>query len=221
MIFISYAAKMRVVLIFSGILFIWSCTNPFSSRADKVEKPEIQTPGSGYDFTPAINPDIVFLNFEKSIAEKNIEEYMRCFVPQTQTTPPGFYFEADPYYGSEFENRPWTLFDERNYFTQLTVSGKGVYPILTFSVVDTSISWRPITPTSVNDSVETNNFRYQLLIRSSLDSTAVFQGYARFKLFKSKTPPETWHIYFWQDLAFQNQHKKSWTFLKLLYRKKS
>ncbi len=210
--------KRFLIHLVAGFWLLAACTNPFTTRSDEVEPPDTQANGS-YSYDPAINPDLVFVNFRKSINQKKIEEYMRCLIPDQNQAQHKFTFDADPYFKDEFSTRPWTLDDERNYFTQLILTDKNDYPYLSFEFADSNLSLRPITPTSVNDSLETNSVSYRLIITYSPDSVVMYQGQSRFKIFKLTTPPETWHIYYWQDVAVDKNYDRCWTFLKLYFRK--
>jgi len=210
---------MLIRFLISAILVFLStaCTNPFTTRSAQVEPPEV--PGSGYSYDPALNYEIVFTNLKKALNQKNIEEYMRCLIPLQQQSLHGFFFDAEPHFKNEFDTRPWLLSDEREYLTQLVNSGKNDFPVIVFSMADSSLSFRPITPASVNDSVETNTVEYQMLIKFNADSVQLFRGLCRFKLFRLPAPPETWHIYYWQDLSIDNKFNETWTYLKLFFRK--
>ena len=210
--------KILIPFILFVFLLTLQCTNPFTTRSDQVQKPDNQN-GSNTSYDPAINPDLVFTNLRKSINQKKIEEYMRCLIPEQNQNEHQYIFDADPYFKDEFSTRPWTLSDERNYFTQLILSGKNDYPLLSFEFADSNLSLRPITPTSVNDSLESNSVPYKLRVTYTPDSSVVYQGQCRFKIFKLTAPPETWHIYYWQDLAVNQMYDKTWTFLKLYFRK--
>lgn len=207
----------RFITLFTFFLLAVACTNPFTTRADQVETPVVQ--GNDYSYDPALNYEIVFTNLKKALNQKNIEEYMRCLIPEQPQDVHSFFFDAEAHFKNEFDTRPWLLSDEREYLTQLINSGKNNFPMIAFSMADSALSFRPITPTSVNDSVETNTVKYQLLITFDVDSVQLFQGLCRFKLFRLPTPPETWHIYYWQDLSIDNKYNQSWTFLKLFFRK--
>ncbi len=205
------------------ILSLLACTNPFTTREGQVETPENISPGGSSTYDPAVNPEVVFVNLKKAIAEKNVDEYMRCFVQATQPVPPHrFQFIPEQHFINEFEKQPWTLSDEQNYFIQLSRSQKGIYPKMQLQLAaGGEISLNPITPTSVNDSLETNSVPYTLTITYSSDSTAVYSGNLQFRLFRSKTPPEIWYIYYWLDNAVNKNYDQTWTALKLYYRKKA
>ncbi len=211
------------VLPVTVFFLIIGCTNPFTTREGQVEKPEINQPGGKSIYDPAVNPDIVFTNLQKAIQEKNIEEYMRCLIPETQNgNVHTFVFLPEQHFSNEFAKQPWTLNDEQNYFIQLSRSQKGDYPKLDLTLADGgSIPLNPITPTSVNDSLETGSVKYQLSVLYSRDSVKVYSGILQFKLYRSNIPPEIWYIYFWRDNALNKKYDNSWTALKLYYRKKA
>jgi hypothetical protein len=196
------------------------CTNPFSTRQDQVEKPDFRNDGSNVSYDTAVDPEMVFTNFGKALVYKNVDEYMKCFVNTANDPPYPYYFEPERYYKNEFNNQPWLLTDEREYFTQLTKSQKNDYPQLELSILDSSLAFLPLNPLSINDSVETGNLHYHLTINFDADSTAIYEGAARFKLYHSESAPETWHIYYWQDYALNNRYNVTWTNLKLSIRKK-
>lgn len=198
-----------------GVLVILACTNPFSTRSDQVETPDVPANQGSSSFDPAIDPEVVFVNLKKALSQKNVDEYMRCFIGTDPEAPHRFHFEPEIYYRSEFDNLNWTLLEERDYFTKITKSKNSQYPKLTLTFVSDTLSLRPITPTSINDSLETNSLIYNLETVFSADSVAVYKGNTRFKLYRSQKPPETWHIYYWQDNALNRAYEKSWTYLKL------
>lgn len=214
-----------VRIIFLSILsfFLIACTNPFTTRQKAVEPPDVGSPGGKTVYDPAVNPDLVFVNLKKSIEEKNSDEYMKCFIPQTQNGQiHQFAFVPEQHFINEFARQPWTLNDEQNYFIQLIRSQKNDYPKIDLSLnEDNPITLNPITPTSINDSLETSSVKYQLTIFYSRDSVKIYTGIVQFKLYKSNIPPEIWYIYYWEDNAINNQYDKSWTALKLYYRKQA
>ncbi len=213
--------KVRIILAIVAILWLYACTNPFTTRQDKVETPDVGTPGGKPVYDPAVNPDLVFVNLKKAIEAKDVDEYMKCFVPLTQNGQPhSFEFVPEQHFTNEFEKQKWTLNDEQNYFIQLTRSQKNDYPKLDFSLNDGGpITLNPITPTSINDSLETASVKYQLTVLYSVDSVKIYSGVLQFRLFKSNIPPEIWYIYYWEDNAINNEYEKTWTALKLFYRK--
>jgi len=199
--------KLTYSFLISTLILIY-CTNPFSVR-------NVEEPGFGSDwvrYAPATSPDSVLYNFRLAIANKNVEEYMRTFVDPLKADAHFFRFVPVPYYINDFPSA-WTLDDERNFFTQLVQSDKKDYPKLRLDFL-TPVVLTAISPVSVDDSVESNSVRYALQVDFG-DSLAVYEGIARFKLYHSKSaPPETWHIYYWQDNAIEQYYNKTWTYLK-------
>ncbi len=204
----------QYVLLFSTwiLMFQYACTNPFTTRADLVEEPDISS-GVVYD-TPN-QPEIVFSNFIKSIEQKNADEYMRCL----SSTDSRFRFEPDAGYLQEFISNGWSLVEEQNYFAQLTISSKSDYPKIIFAFTDTiSPPVRPIYLPAADDSVETTYDPYLMLITHSPDSTQIVKGYASFKLFHDHDS-DNWHIYHWIDKAMDDAPSQCMTALKLYYSK--
>ncbi len=205
------------------LLFLFTCTNPFTTREGQVEKPGSNVPGPAGTYDPAVTPELVFVNLKKSLQEKNVAEYMRCFIPPNlEGQPHQFRFIPEQHFSNEFSRQPWTLTDEQNYFIQISQSQKGNYPKMDLILANgQEIPLTPITPTSVDDSLETGSLKYSLKIAFSQDSSKTYQGLLQFHLFKSKTPPEVWYIYYWQDNAIDKNYDATWTNLKLYYRKKA
>ncbi|HID37997.1 MAG TPA: hypothetical protein EYP36_00585 [Calditrichaeota bacterium] len=200
---------MKYILItaFSTLMMLY-CTNPFSVR-------NVEEPGFGSDwvrYAPATEPDSVLYNFQLAIADKNVEEYMRTLVDPLKADAHSFRFIPVPYYINDFP-AVWTLDDERNFFTQLVQSDKKDYPKLRLDFLN-PIVLTAITLNSRRDSVESNSVQYALQVDYG-DSLAVYEGIVLFKLYQSKSaPPETWHIYYWQDNAIKQNYDKTWTYLK-------
>lgn len=196
---------LKIVAFLLLIILLVYCTNPFSTR--EPEQPIV----SNVKYDPAISSDIVLINFKQAIENKDIEEYMRTVIDPVKDPIHSFRFIPEPHFQNDFANA-WTVDDERDYFTQLTRSENNDYPKLAFSFLD-SVILTPITPISIDDSVESNNLNYEFRVDYG-DSTEVYKGIARFKLFHSKLPPEHWYIYFWRDNAIEREFNATWTFLK-------
>ncbi len=195
------------------LVLLLACTNPFSTRDP--ETPQRENSGSVYD--QAVDPEIVLVNFSRALEQKNVDQYMQCFPPRGGESPHPFTFRPEPYFVNEFVDH-WTLSEELNFFNQLVSAERSTYPRIRFNFLD-SLSLRPITPTAVNDSVETNSLQYQLEVTVSPDSSAVYKGTAVFKLYREEQAPELWHIYYWQDNAINQAYTSTWTYLKLFINK--
>jgi hypothetical protein len=111
------------------ILMIVSVTgcDLFSTR-----DPEIPDTGKS-NYLPPTEPSIVIQNFEYSIKEKNLENYLKCFVNSNSDTKKIYAFYPTPdavsSFGSLFEN--WTVENERRVFNSIISQlSEGSYPVL-------------------------------------------------------------------------------------------
>jgi len=113
----SKIAKGRLVFVFAGTLSLavfLSCKNPFQLR-----KP--QPPSQGGDRrVPATRPELVLTNLKSAIAERNLENYMKCFADSVGGGK-GFRFVADP--TTRIQNpgvfANWNLNAEKHYANYL------------------------------------------------------------------------------------------------------
>jgi hypothetical protein len=95
-----------------GLVLLAGC-DLFSTRT--VEPPE--DPRS--NFTPPTSYDIVIQNLQFAIAEKNLNNYMSCFV-DTGFSSSSFKFNADVESQIQYPNlNNWDINKERIYFTNL------------------------------------------------------------------------------------------------------
>ncbi len=203
--------KKKVMFLFF-LFYLTACTNPFTTRADKVEKPDLGSGNVKYDH-PALNSEEVITNFEKAIDNTNAVEYMRCFSPDDAAEPYNYKFEAEPYFNNELIGIPWTRANENDYFLNLKRLGS-----LNFYFTDAGgPTLTLITPGGQYESRETNIIRYNLEVSESLDSVTVFKGLIQLKLYES--PDGNWYIYYWSDNAQDTDYDLTWTALKLKYRK--
>lgn len=197
-------------------LFMAACTNPFTTRTDQVEKPVPQNGNVSYE--PGLTSESVITNFKKAINNKNTEEYLLCLAPAGTGSGHNFRFEEESYFDAEFAAISWDLKEERSYFSNLIISPSTTYPKLNFSFINGDPVLTAINPSAPDDSVESANINYQLLVSHSMDSTAIYQGLMHIKLYKSRLS-DRWYLYYWQDHALNNEYKKCWSYLKLYYQK--
>lgn len=190
-----------------------SCTDLFSTRNDEVEKPDASSV-SGV-FEEATSPENVLNNLSRAIEQRNVSKYMDNFSNPTDNPEKQLRFIGDLNLIDQFTGI-WLYEDEQNYFNNIVHNSSGINSSFRFSYGD---SLTPVTSAiniiAPDDSVETDFFKYQFTIRTQ-DTTKVYTGLSKFKLFKSKsTAQEVWYIYYWADRAINDQLDKSWTFLKL------
>ncbi len=193
------------------ILLITGCTNPFDVR--NPESPDNQSLTAVFD--APTTPRIVLTNFARALEQKNVQKYLENFSNSDMQNITPFHFEPEQNLFDYFIP-VWTIEDEGNYFINLLQTGKVNYPVIKFNYAD-SVSLTAINASAIDDSVESNYFRYTLEINFG-DSVSVYQGRAKFKLLRSRTTLDYWYIYFWSDFALDENYDKSWSFLKSYYR---
>lgn len=189
-------------MILLGALFVIACGNPFSTR--EPEPPEDNTSS----FIPPTTAEIVFLNLQLAIGDKNVENYIRSFV-DTTSSEKRFVFVPDQ--GVAARNPgvfvAWDIGDERRYFTRMLQavpndSTRG----LNFRVSEN----RPGSNTA------TIVQSYELIVRHSQQENnipVVVRGEARFLLERDGTGD--WAIYSWED--FSNGVDPTWSDLKVSF----
>ncbi len=195
-----------MLLFFMSIVFLLSsfaCENPFTTRT-----PELPEENNSTFFTPN-SPEDVFLNLQISIAERNVENYIRSFVDSSRSAK-RFLFVPDPAVATTqpgtFLN--WSLSDERRYLFQLFQA----------TPADSLHSLRFVeseTPVILQDTA-TFTQDYTLTFhhtRQNESVPVVYRGQARFQLERNETGD--WAIDKWED--FGNGTDPSWSDLKAFF----
>ena len=194
--------SIKVYIISVLILLICSCTNPFTTR--DVETPDNNQKSDIFD-TPT-SFDKVFSNLKYALEQKNVVNYINCFVDNSISDVPPFQFIPDPtVQWTELAN--WQLEDERNYINKLFKEAKTVN-FQYLSDPDPQLSGNSI------DNAETRFFLYQLKV--TLDTEIVFTGKARMRLVKNNL--SLWSIYLWEDFRDESNNPDTWSELKSRYR---
>ena len=154
-------------------------------------------------------PENVLKNFKLAIETKNVQEYMNCFTPE----PHRYKFEPEQYFFEEFQANGWSLDHERDFFNQLTKS----VVTLNFSFTESGEpALNPIYLPAAEDSVESNFSNYLMTVNYSIDSSQVFSGLTRFKLYHAQDK-DAWYIHYWQDKADNQDYTLTATALKTQY----
>jgi hypothetical protein len=195
--------------IFPAIIFLFtlSCTNLFSTRADKVEKPD---PGSvSQVFEDPSDPVKIMTNLSRAIEGANTVEYGKLFSNPDIVSERHFRFVGDANQISQLFS-PWTYTEEQIFFSKLVKSDENIKPSFRFTFIDSL----PAQVFTALDSVETDFMEYELKVILA-DSETVYVGFANFKLFKSATANDAWYIYYWEDRAKNEAIDQSWSALKV------
>lgn len=158
------------------------------------------------NWIPAYNPEQVILNFQNAIAERNIENYMHCFIDSANSSRV-FCFNPDQNVGADhpelFES--WSLQKEENIMQQA------------FSLVPSdSISrlqfTEKIREVITSDSVITVQ-KYKLEFRHTETSLPrIYQGQVEFWL--ASDFGGEWAIYHWIDFDVDPDFP-SWSYFKV------
>ncbi len=184
------------------LVFIAACENPFNTRTP--EPPE-QTTST---FIPPTSPDIVFINLQIAVREKNVENYIRSFVDTTRSSQ-RFTFVADQRAAA---NHPgvfqfWELQDERRYLTRLFQA----------LPADSARALRFIEQNRSEGATQASfSLNYEISVRHTRGGEGIptiYRGLSNFMLEKNQTGD--WAIYRWED--FTNGVDPSWSELKALF----
>lgn len=179
-----------------AVLFLGSC-GLFDSRS--VEPPT----ESRSTYTPPTSPYIVITNLNFAIAEKNLDNYMRCFVDSNFSLRRFSYFPDAVSLASYPVFLNWSLYNERIYYSNL------------------------ITSTDPNSA--TNLFPDNLTVNNAIDSAVADMDYILvFNHNRGNVPKEVkgklrfimgtdsrglWSVHSWYDFINEN-NDTTWSFLK-------
>jgi hypothetical protein len=180
-------------------ILILACENPFASR--KSEPPVVQHSS----WVPPHYPDQVMTNLQNAVVERNVENYIRCFV-HPEYSEKVFRFDADP---KEAADHPgafdlWSLDQEQSVIQEAF----SLVPIDSLIVLRfTEIVREILTP----DSAVVVR-RYQLELHHGQSSLPrMYEGQAEFWL--TEDQKGEWSIYRWIDNGIVGY--PSWSFLKI------
>lgn len=184
--------KILVVLTLS--LLIYSC-DLFDTRIP--EKPN-------YGRSNYIQPykvEYVIQNLKNSLADKNVNNYLNCFVDTLFTTK-SFVFSASSEALIQFQMQDWGKDDEYTYFRAVIAKvGKNI-PI-TLSLTDTIYS-------SLGGDSAVYSANYNLNVPYLSSSAITYSGNLEFRLVRDTQ--SLWSIYFWKDT--KSNVNPSWSELK-------
>ena len=198
--------KQRIIPILSFFLSILACTNPFTTR-------DAETPDLQENVTTPTRPlayDEVVYFLQKAINEKNVVNYLNCFLDESFPIPPSSYqFIHDRRIPQEsFAN--WSLEDESSYLNNLINSPGKNPPELLLNFFNTNFTYTPLAD-NWNDSILVAPFKYELRINYR-DTAEVYLGISRIKLIANDKAQ--WAIFYWEDRQDEASNSMSWTYLK-------
>jgi len=186
----AYPARCFLSIWFSAVVILVNGCSLFEPR-----EPE-QPTQSGDHFDQPGQPSIVISNLNFAITERNVSNYMKCFVDTTTSTHP---FKFNP--SADATNLvSWGLADERSYFVNLTSTiGKDGYSRLDLSEADSI---------TAADS-KTYQYKYSLGFAKLGENVRTVKGHMELKL---AVDNGFWSIYEWSDFKDSDT---TWSRLRL------
>ncbi len=165
--------------------------------------PEEPTKGNS-SYIPPTTYSIVIQNMKQSITEKNVDNYISCFV--NDPTMPSYIFDPSAEilasYADIFSN--WDVAEEKRYFTtEIASLESGITPQLNLE----DISYESLSPDSISFISD-----YSLAIpQTSNEKQQNYKGRMQFIIIKNKLNG-LWFVYTWKDISFEDF--ESWSSLK-------
>ncbi len=186
---------MKLYLSIAILLFISGC-DIFQTR--EPEKPI--TGRSSYTF-PA-TPELVVQNIANSLKEKNLQDYMSCFVDSAYSQK-SYRFIATPGATARYSFfSKWTLKSEESYFNNV------ISKLSSTEIIDISIT--KVTAEAISaDSVQ-YIWQYSLQIPRKNASAMKYDGQMRFTMIPDNR--SAWVISTWDDIKADNG--SGWSDLK-------
>jgi hypothetical protein len=193
----------RNIAILCSLLVLLSCTNPFATRDP--EPPADNTSSAHFD--QPFSPEVVLENLRYAIVEKNLTNYMRCFIDTSIVRNVNYHFIPEPSADAE-KFISWGLMDEETYLRTVFFTAGQIQADQFGSVVFNTI-------TSSIDSVQSDLFEYALQV-SGGDSLEIYTGRMRLRLIKNDNA--LWGIYRWEDYPPESGGSATWSQMKARYR---
>jgi hypothetical protein len=181
------------------ILISFTSCDLFTTR--EAEKPD----QSRSDFQPPVEPAIVISNLKSSLSDKNIENYIACFV-DTIFSQRTFNFSASSEAISLYQIflQGWGLNEEKRYLNGAINKVPKDFPITL------SLSNENYSSLSGDSLIYTANYFLSLPIQSGDPTPANYAGNLQFNMLRDSR--SEWVIYFWKDT--KSQTLPSWSELK-------
>lgn len=155
------------------------------------------------NFVPPTSPDLVITNFQSAIIERNINNYISCFVDSNFSTR-RFLYTADAASQSQYQIfRFWNLNNERYYFTNLSslTPSQSVSNLLLSNIV-----FSPSSDTAVFDADYVIRFEH-----TKQNVPKIFQG--KFRFIMASDSRNLWSVHSWTDFKKTDQDT-TWSVLK-------
>ncbi len=157
------------------------------------------------NFQSAFVPEIVIENLKYSFEDKNVQNYLACFV-DTSFSARSFHFQPSSEALSQYQflGQGWSLNDEQRYLNSIIASVPTDFPLI--------LSFTDETFSRSGDTV-VYSASYSINLPFIQPETSIYQGNVQFNM--TNDARSVWVIYYWQDIKLQNN--PSWSELKGKY----
>jgi len=190
---------MKKIFFLTIILLPLSACDLFTTR--NAENPD-QTRSN---FQPPVEPAIVIENLKSSLSDKNVQNYIACFV-DTIFADQTYNFSASSEAISLYQIfvQGWGLNEERRYFSSVTNRVPVDFPI------SLSLSNENYSSLSGDSLVYSATYSLNLPVSSSDPIPQNYEGNLQFNMLRDSR--SEWVIYYWKDT--KSESLPSWSELK-------
>lgn len=190
---------MKKIIFLTIILLPLSACDLFTTR--NAENPD-QTRSN---FQPPVEPAIVIENLKSSLSDKNVQNYIACFV-DTIFADQTYNFSASSEAISLYQIfvQGWGLNEERRYFSSVTNRVPVDFPI------SLSLSNENYSSLSGDSLVYSATYSLNLPVSSSDPVPQNYAGNLQFNMLRDSR--SEWVIYYWKDT--KSESLPSWSELK-------
>jgi hypothetical protein len=190
---------MKSIIFISIILLSLTACDLFTTR--NAENPD-QTRSN---FQPPVEPAIVIENLKSSLSDKNVQNYIACFV-DTIFADQTYNFSASSEAISLYQIfvQGWGLNEERRYFSSVTNRVPVDFPI------SLSLSNENYSSLSGDSLVYSATYSLNLPVSSSDPIPQNYAGNLQFNMLRDSR--SEWVIYYWKDT--KSESLPSWSELK-------
>jgi hypothetical protein len=188
----------RIIFIFFILLSLTAC-DLFTTR--NAENPD-QTRSN---FQPPVEPAIVIANLKNSLSDKNVQNYIACFV-DTIFADQNYYFSVSSEALTRYDIflQGWGLNEERRYFSSVVNRVPVDFPI------SLTLSNENYSSLSGDSLIYSATYSLNLPISSGDPFPQNYAGNLQFNMLRDSR--SEWVIYFWKDT--KGETLPSWSELK-------
>lgn len=188
----------NIIFIIIILLTVTAC-DLFTTR--NAEDPD----QSRSNFQPPVEPSIVIENLKNSLSDKNVQNYISCFV-DTIFADQSYNFSASSEALTRFDVflQGWGLNEERRYFTSIINKVPTDFPI------SLTLSDQNYSSLSGDSLIYSATYSLNLPVQSGDPFPQNYAGSLQFNMLRDSR--SEWVIYFWKDT--KSETLPSWSELK-------